>query len=97
MNRIDGKICVVTGSTQGLGAAIARRLAEAGAGGLVTLGRNADKGKAVVDAIAHDTGASVHFVRADLGSVEDCRNVIAEAAAAFRPGGRAGERRRAHG
>ena len=29
MNRIDGKVCVVTGSTQGLGAAIARRLAEA--------------------------------------------------------------------
>lgn len=27
MNRIDGKICIVTGSTQGLGAAIARRLA----------------------------------------------------------------------
>ena len=49
MNRIDGKVCVVTGSTQGLGAAIARRLAEAGAGGLVTLGRNADKGKAVAD------------------------------------------------
>lgn len=31
MNPMDGKICVVTGSTQGLGAAIARRLAEAGA------------------------------------------------------------------
>ena len=80
MNRIDGKICVVTGSTQGLGAAIARRLAEAGAGGVVTLGRNADKGRAVADAIAHATGAGVHFVRADLESVEDCRSVIAEAA-----------------
>ena len=44
MNRMDGKVCVVTGSTQGLGAAIARRLAEAGAAGLVTLGRNEAKG-----------------------------------------------------
>ena len=79
MNRIDGKICVVTGSTQGLGAAIARRLAEAGAGGVLTLGRSADKGEAVAAAIARDTGASVHFVRADLGSVADCRAVIAEA------------------
>lgn len=83
MNRIDGKICVVTGSTQGLGAAIARRLAEAGAGGVVTLGRNVEKGKAVAQAIARDTSVRVHFVRADLGSVEDCKNVIAEAARIF--------------
>jgi NAD(P)-dependent dehydrogenase (short-subunit alcohol dehydrogenase family) len=83
MNRIDGKICVVTGSTQGLGAAIARRLAEAGAGGLVTLGRNMEKGKAVAEAIARDSGVRVHFVRADLGNVEDCRNVIAETARVF--------------
>ena len=73
MNRMDGKVCVVTGSTQGLGAAIARRLAEAGAAGLVTLGRNAAKGEAVAEAITRDTGVPVHFVEADLGSVEDCR------------------------
>ncbi len=83
MNRIDGKICVVTGSTQGLGAAIARRLAEAGAGGLVTLGRNAEKGRAVAEAIAEGTGADVHFVPADLGRVEDCRAVIAQAGERF--------------
>lgn len=79
MNRMDGKICVVTGSTQGLGAAVARRLAEAGAAGLVTLGRTAARGEAVAAAIAGDTGVPVHFVRADLASVEDCRRVIAEA------------------
>ena len=56
MNRMDGKICVVTGSTQGLGAAIARRLAEAGAAGIVTLGRSAAKGEAVAEAITRDTG-----------------------------------------
>ena len=41
MNRMDGKICVVTGATQGLGAAIARRLAAAGAnsGAMVVSGR----------------------------------------------------------
>ena len=33
MNRMDDKICVVTGATQGLGAAIARRLAGVHAGG----------------------------------------------------------------
>jgi NAD(P)-dependent dehydrogenase (short-subunit alcohol dehydrogenase family) len=79
MNRMDGKICVVTGSTQGLGLAIARRLAEAGAGGVVTLGRNEAKGRATAEALAHDTGVPVHFVRADVSKVDDCRHVIAEA------------------
>jgi NAD(P)-dependent dehydrogenase (short-subunit alcohol dehydrogenase family) len=83
MNRMDGKFCVVTGSTQGLGAAIARRLAEAGAAGIVTLGRNAAKGTAVAEAITRDTGVPVHFVEADLGNVGDCRNVVAEAERRF--------------
>ena len=30
MNRIEGKIAVITGATQGLGAAVARLFAEAG-------------------------------------------------------------------
>jgi NAD(P)-dependent dehydrogenase (short-subunit alcohol dehydrogenase family) len=83
MNRMDGKICVVTGSTQGLGAAIAHRLAQSGAAGLVTLGRNESKGRAVADAITKDTGTPVHFVSADLGKVEDCRRVMAEAERAY--------------
>ncbi|MBV8575271.1 MAG: SDR family NAD(P)-dependent oxidoreductase, partial [Acetobacteraceae bacterium] len=83
MNRIDGKICVVTGSTQGLGASIAREFAASGAAGLVTLGRDATKGKAVAEAITADTDVPVHFVGADLGKVEDCRNVLAEADRVF--------------
>ena len=79
MNRMDGKICVVTGSTQGLGAAIARRLAEAGAGGIVTLGRRSANGEAVAAAITRDTRVPVRFVKADLASVEDCRAIIAAA------------------
>lgn len=79
MNRLDGKICVITGSTQGLGAAIARHFAEAGAVGLVTLGRNQFKGKAVAAEITEKTGVPVEFVTADLGSVADCRAVIARA------------------
>jgi NAD(P)-dependent dehydrogenase (short-subunit alcohol dehydrogenase family) len=76
---MDGKVCIVTGSTQGFGAAIARRLAEAGAAGLVTLGRNETRGRSVAEEITRDTGVPVHFVRADLSKVEDCRQVVAEA------------------
>ena len=47
MSRIDGKIAVVTGGTQGLGAAIARQFADDGVEGIVTCGRSTEKGKAV--------------------------------------------------
>ncbi len=83
MNRMDGKIAVVTGSTQGLGAAIARRLAQAGATGIVTLGRNAAKGLAVAQRITDDTAVPVHFVAADLADVDACRLVMAEAERVF--------------
>ena len=49
MNRIDGKFAVVTGGTQGLGAAVARLFAEAGAAGIVIVGRNIEKGQANAD------------------------------------------------
>ena len=78
MNRMDGKICVIAGATQGLGAAIARRLAAAEAAGIVVTGRNEARGKAVAEGITAEYGAPALFLRADLGSVEDCRRVIEE-------------------
>jgi NAD(P)-dependent dehydrogenase (short-subunit alcohol dehydrogenase family) len=78
MNRMTGKICVVTGATQGLGAAIARRLAAAGAEGVVITGRNPDRGAHVARSIAEDHGIWTHFLQADFASVPDCAMVIAE-------------------
>ena len=79
MNTLNNKVAVVTGGTQGLGAAIARQFADAGIAGIVTCGRNRSNGLAVAKQIIDDTQCPVHFVEADLGSVADCRNVIAEA------------------
>jgi NAD(P)-dependent dehydrogenase (short-subunit alcohol dehydrogenase family) len=79
MNRVDGKIAVVTGGSQGLGAAVVRQLALAGAAGIVACGRNADKGHAVAAAVRSETGVRTEFVVADLASVADCRKVVAEA------------------
>ncbi|WP_407158569.1 SDR family oxidoreductase [Bradyrhizobium sp. STM 3557] len=83
MASMHGKIAIVTGGTQGLGAAIAQLFAERGAKGIVTCGRDEAKGRAKAEAIAAATGATVVFVRADLAQVEDCARVVAEADRAF--------------
>lgn len=75
---LAGQVAVVTGSTQGLGEAVARRLAGLGLAGLVLCGRNRDKGQALADALSTETCQAV-FVAADLGQVADCRHIIAVA------------------
>ncbi|MEP3279599.1 MAG: SDR family oxidoreductase [Stappiaceae bacterium] len=79
MNRLDGKIAVVTGGTQGLGAAIAHGFAMAGVAGIVTCGRNAKKGELVAADITRAHDVTAKFVAADLAKVDDCRAVIAAA------------------
>jgi len=81
MKPFEGKVAVVTGGTQGLGAAIAALFVERGARGVVICGRSKEKGEARARALS---GASdVRFVPADLTRVEDCRSVIAAADAHF--------------
>ncbi|MUJ40016.1 SDR family oxidoreductase [Brucella abortus] len=80
--QLKGKIAVITGSTQGLGAATARLFAERGAQGLVICGRSAEKGRAQAAGL-EELGAKAVFVQADLEKVEDCRRIVAEADRAF--------------
>ncbi|MET0746606.1 MAG: SDR family oxidoreductase [Rhizobium sp.] len=81
-DQFKNKIILVTGGTQGLGAATAKLLAERGAEGLVICGRNREKGEAQSREL--DTlGARSLYVPADLSKVEDCQNLIAEADRAF--------------
>ena len=80
---LHGKVAVVTGGTQGLGAAIALLLAQRGATGVVICGRQLDKGHAQAQQITKASGVRVVFVQADLEKVDDCRTVIATADAEF--------------
>ncbi len=82
MQQFDGKIAIVTGSTQGLGEATARLFAERGAAGIVITGRNEKRGEAVAASL---NGASCRaiFIRADMASVDDCRALVAGTDAEF--------------
>jgi NAD(P)-dependent dehydrogenase (short-subunit alcohol dehydrogenase family) len=77
------KVAIVTGSTQGLGEAIARRLIdEQMIGGLVICGRNAENGRRLAGEFAK-RGCRTEFVSADLTRVEDCRAVVERARDVF--------------
>ena len=71
---LTGKVALVTGSTDGLGRDVARRLAAAGAHVLVT-GRSAERGEALVQEIARGGKGSARFYRADLASLEEVRRL----------------------
>lgn len=77
-----GKVAVITGSTQGLGAATARLFQARGAEGLVVSGRNIDRGKAVA---AELDGADCRavFVPVELSDPDSCQALIAAADAEF--------------
>ena len=83
MNRIDGKIAIVTGGTQGLGAACARTFALAGAAGVAIVGRGTQKGKAKAAKITSETGVPVKMITADLENIDDVQRIVPEADAAF--------------
>jgi NAD(P)-dependent dehydrogenase (short-subunit alcohol dehydrogenase family) len=76
---LNGKVAIVTGGTQGLGAAIALLLAKRGARGLVICGRNQVKGQQQAEKILAATGVPTHYVQADLANVADCQRVVAQA------------------
>ncbi len=75
--KLKGKVAVVTGSTQGIGAGIARMFASSGAR-IVVHGRNRERGEAVAAAI-RETGGEAVLVLGDMRQENDCRNLIRKA------------------
>jgi len=80
MFRLDGKVALVTGSNRGLGAAIAR--AFAGAGASVVL-HDIAAPEETARRIGEETKARTHAIAADVGSRPQADRLIEEAVAAM--------------
>ncbi|MCP4396422.1 MAG: SDR family oxidoreductase [bacterium] len=72
---LTGKICIVTGGTQGLGKGIALHLAEKEAEGIIICGRNTQNGETSAREL-REIGCSCEYVQADLSVEKDCRNIV---------------------
>lgn len=75
---INGSICLVTGSTSGIGKVTARHLAKLGAQ-VIIHGREPQKAKNTVDSIKEETGNnSVEYLLADFTKLDQIRNLAAK-------------------
>ena len=84
MAKLNGKTALITGSTDGVGRVVAKRLGEAGWRVLVH-GRDRGRGERVVAEIT-DAGGSAEFLVADLSSLADVRR-LADAVQKTAPNG----------
>lgn len=92
MGRLDGKVAIITGASQGMGEAHARRFVAEGARVVLT-DINDERGQE----IAAELGENARFVKADVTNPADWRQVVVgrrALPAADGPEGRSGPRSR---
>ncbi|MGI2329082.1 glucose 1-dehydrogenase [Planococcus sp. YIM B11945] len=80
MARLEGKVAIVTGAAQGMGAAHVKKFIDEGAKVVLT-DLNEEKGQA----LAEELGENALFVKQNVTSAEDWATVVAEAENAFGP------------
>ena len=80
--KLEGKVAIVTGSSRGIGACIARRYGREGATVAVVGNTRRDRAEAVVTEIEAAGGKAAAFL-ADICAVADCERLAREVIAAF--------------
>ena len=73
MNRLDGQVAIVTGSSSGIGEATAQRLAGLGASIVVNSSSSVEAGTAVANSLPTES----LYVRADISDQSQCAELIA--------------------
>ena len=81
MSRFEGKVAIVTGGAQGIGAAIVRRLASEGAA-VAVVDLTAERAQAAVDEVVKEGGRAV-AIGADVSKTEDAQAAVDAAVAEF--------------
>lgn len=82
MSSLKDKVAVVTGASKGIGAAIAKRLSEAGAAVVVNYSSGKEDADRVVGDIKANGGKAI-AVKGDVAKVADVRRLFAETKKAF--------------
>jgi len=82
MNKLEGKIALITGGSRGIGAAIAKRLAADGANVAITYTKGADAAASVVKEIEH-AGRKAIAIQADAADAEAAKAAVEKTVATF--------------
>jgi NAD(P)-dependent dehydrogenase (short-subunit alcohol dehydrogenase family) len=80
--QFKNKVIIVTGSTQGSGAEVAKLFAHRGAEGITICGRNEQQGLEIKSEI-ESIGSKCIYVKADLNEAEECQNIVKKTDTAF--------------
>jgi NAD(P)-dependent dehydrogenase (short-subunit alcohol dehydrogenase family) len=75
--RMDGRICVLTGATSGVGYHAARHLAQGGAH-IILVCRNTERASFVQNELKRDYNAQVEVVQADFSRLDDVRKAASD-------------------
>jgi 3-oxoacyl-[acyl-carrier protein] reductase len=84
MGKLTGKVAIVTGASKGIGAGIAKNLAEAGAAVVVNYSSSKEGADRVVAEISGKGGKAV-AVKGDVSKASDVQRLFAETKKAFGP------------
>jgi 3-oxoacyl-[acyl-carrier protein] reductase len=85
MNKLEGKIAIITGGSRGIGAAIAKRLGADGANVAITYTKGADAAASVVKEIER-AGRKAIAIKADAAHAGAVKAAVEKTVATFRQG-----------